>query len=135
MITLSEENRNALRNLGAEALYLFGSRAQGAEGPLSDYDFAALMTKGGEKRGGKTYDAIYDILSPLCPRTLDNDIIDIVFLRDAPLELKMHIVRYGKILLDENPRARAKFEEETTLLYCDFRPILDMFDKAILATL
>lgn len=135
MINLSEKNKNTLRDLGAEALYLFGSRVQGAEGPLSDYDFAVLMAKDGEKRGGKIYDAIYDVLSPLCPRTLENDIIDIVFLRDAPLELKMHVVRYGKLLLDENPRTRVKFEEETTLLYCDFRPILDMFDKAILVTL
>lgn len=135
MLNLSEKNKNNLRELGAEALYLFGSRAQGVEGPLSDYDFAVLMKKGGDKRGGKAYDAIYDILSPLCPRTLENDVIDIVFLRAAGLELKMHVVRYGKLLFDENPSARAKFEEETTLLYCDFRPILDMFDKAILATL
>ena len=135
MLILSKEHKNKLHDLGVEALYLFGSRAQGIDGPLSDYDFAVLTKKESDRRGWAIYDAIYDLLSPFCPRTQKNDVIDIVFLRHAPLELKMHIVRYGQVLFDENPRARAKFEEETTLLYCDFRPILDIFDKAILKTL
>lgn len=135
MITLSKTDQNNLLALGVQALYLFGSRAQGIEGPLSDYDFGVLMASEGHKRGGKVYDAIYDILSPLCPRTLENDIIDIVFVRDAPLELRFNIIRYGKVLFDENPRERGRFEDNTTMLYCDYRPILDMFDKAILASL
>lgn len=135
MITLSKTDQNNLRALDVQALYLFGSRAQGVEGPLSDYDFGVLMAEEGHKRGGKLYDAIYDILDPICPRTLENDIIDIVFVRDAPLELRFHIIRYGKVLFDENPRERGRFEDNTTMLYCDYRPILDMFDKAILATL
>lgn len=136
MLNFSKTDKDKLEDLGVQSLYLFGSRAQGAAGPLSDYDFAVLMDRAGHKRGDKTYDAIYDILSPLCPRTLRNDVIDIVFLRDAPLELKMHVIRRGKVIFDNAaPRARLKFEENTTLLYSDFRPILDMCDKAILAGL
>lgn len=135
MISLSKIDQDKLSALHVQALYLFGSRAQGVEGPLSDYDFGVLMADEGHKRGGKLYDAMYDILAPLCPRTLENDIIDIVFVRDAPLELRFHIIRYGKVLFDENPRERGRFEDITTMLYCDYRPILDMFDKAILATL
>lgn len=135
IITLSTTDQNKLTALGVQSLYLFGSRAQGVAGPLSDYDFGVLMKEEGHKRGGKLYDAIYDILSPLCPRTLENDIIDIVFVRDAPLELRMHIIRYGKVLFDAATRERVRFEDITTMLYCDYRPLLDMFDKAILATL
>src|SRR3989338_9508198 len=135
IITLSTTDQNKLTALGVQSLYLFGSRAQGVAGPLSDYDFGVLMQDEGHKCGGKVYDAIYDILSPLCPRTLKNDIIDIVFIRDAPLELRMHIVRYGKVLFDAATRERVRFEDITTMLYCDYRPLLDMFDKAILATL
>ncbi len=135
IVELSKTDQNKLTALGAQALYLFGSRAQGVEGPLSDYDFGVLMKEEGHKRGGKVYDAIYDILAPLCPRTLENDIIDIVFVRDATLELRFHIIRYGKVLFDDNPRERGRFEDNTTMLYCDYRPLLDMFDKAILATL
>ncbi len=135
MVKLSKTDKNKLAALGAQALYLFGSRAQGVEGPLSDYDFGILMAEEGNKRGGVLYDAIYDILSPLCPRTLENDVIDIVFVRDAPLELRFHIIRYSKVLFDATPRERGRFEDNTTMLYCDYRPLLDMFDKAILATL
>ena len=135
MITLSKTNQTNLHALGVQALYLFGSRAQGVEGPLSDYDFGVLMKEEGHKRGGKVYDAMYDILSPLCPRTLDNDVIDIVFIRDAPLELRFHIIRYGRVLFDAVPRERGRFEDNTTMLYCDYRPLLDMFDKAMLASL
>lgn len=135
MITLSKTDQKNLHALGVQALYLFGSRAQGVAGPFSDYDFGVLMAEEGHKRGGKLYDAIYDIISPLCPRTLENDVIDIVFVRDAPLELRFHIIRYGKVLFDANPRERGRFEDITTMLYCDYRPLLDMFDKAILATL
>lgn len=135
MITISKTDQNKLAALGVQSLYLFGSRAQGVEGPLSDYDFGVLMESEGHKRGGKIYDAMYDILAPLCPRTLDNDVIDIVFIRDAPLELCFHIIRYGQVLFDANPRGRGRFEDNTTMLYCDYRPLLDMFDKTILATL
>lgn len=135
VIKLSKTDKDKLTALQVQALYLFGSRAQGLEGPLSDYDFGVLMPREGHKRGGKLYDALYDIIAPLCPRTLENDIIDIVFVRDAPLELRFHIIRYGKMLFDANPRERGRFEDITTMLYCDYRPILDMFDKTILATL
>ena len=138
VIQLTQSSKRALQALGVSSLYLFGSRAQGKAGPLSDYDFAVLMKvnhdKSAHKRGGDVYDQLYDILSPFCPRTLQNDIIDIVFLDSAPLELRMHVVRYGQPIFDLNPQARLNFEEHTTLQYCDYRPLLNMFDQAILAS-
>jgi len=131
-ITFNREDTKQLRALGVEAVYLFGSRAVGRETPRSDFDFAVLMAKTGHRRGDEVYDKLYDLLSPHCPRTLDNDVIDIVFLRDAPLELQMHIIRYGRVLYDAAPRSRANFEARTTLLYADYRPLLDIFDDAIL---
>ncbi len=121
-----------LRKLGVVSLYLFGSRAQGVAGPRSDFDFAVLMGSAGHQRGDATYDALYDLLSPLCPRTLQNDVLDMVFLDDAGLELKTHVLRYGKVLFDADPRARLQFEEQTMLEYADYKPILDTFDRAIL---
>lgn len=129
------ETEVALRRLGVRSFYLFGSRALGKEGPRSDFDFAALMDHAGYRRGDATYDAMYDLLSPLCPRTLENDVIDIVFLNDAPLELKTHVVRYGKVLFDADPKARLCFEERTLKSRADFQPILEETDRAILASL
>lgn len=134
-LQLSQEIQHKLQALGVIALYLYGSRAQGYAGPLSDYDFAVLMDRMGNKRGGKIYDQVYDLLSPLCPRTLENDVIDIVFLNTIPLELRMHVIRYGQVLYDCQPNERLRFEERTTLEYCDFRPLLDVFDRTLLASL
>lgn len=132
---LPKNAKEELEKLSVFAMYLFGSRAIGAEHGRSDFDFAVLTRESGHKRGDALHDAIYDILSPLCKRTLKNDVIDIVFAAHAPLELRMHIIRYGKVLLDIDPKARFDFEEQTTNLYCDYRPILDMFDRAILDSL
>ncbi|MBI4212250.1 MAG: nucleotidyltransferase domain-containing protein, partial [Deltaproteobacteria bacterium] len=105
------------------------------EHPLSDYDYAVLAKDQGHKRGDDLYVHLYDIFSDISPRTLKNDVIDIVFLRDIGLELRFHVVQYGKVLFDADPSARLAFEQQTTLLYCDFRPILDKFDQAILEAL
>lgn len=131
----SAEDRSELASLGVQALYLFGSRAQGCAHALSDYDYAILMKDVGHYRGDDLYQRLYDILSSRSPRTQKNDVIDIVFLRDAGLELRFHVIRYGIVLFDADPTSRLNFESDTTLLYCDYRPILDMFDKAILEAL
>lgn len=133
-ISLSSKDTQRLLELGVVALYLFGSRAQGVENTRSDFDFAVFMDTDGHTRGDTTYDALYDILSPLCSRTLENDVLDIVFLNDAPLELRMHVLRYGKVMYSKDTRRQLYFEEKTVLEYCDFRPILDMVDATILAS-
>lgn len=127
--------KKRLRDLGVLSIYLFGSRAQGAEHALSDYDYAVLLKGSGHQKGDATYFALLDILSEISPRSLENDAIDIVFLKDAGLELRFHVIRYGKVLFDASPMQRLDFEAQTTLLYCDYRPILDRFDRAILEAL
>ena len=134
-IQLSPSGQEKLRALGVQSLYLFGSRAQGVPGVLSDYDFGLLMEKTGHQRGNLTYDQVYEILAPYCPRTKENDVIDIVFVRDITLELQFHIIQYGVVLFDTDPLARGRFEEDVMCKYCDYRPILDRFDQAILASL
>ena len=132
---LSPAQRKCLKDLGVVALYLFGSRAQGREGPLSDYDYAVLMNRKGHQRGSDLYFNLLEILDPASPRSYPNDIIDIIFLQDVGLELKFHVIRYGVVLFDDDPRFRLNFESETMLLYCDFRPLLNQFDQTILEAL
>jgi len=133
-ITFSEQEKTQLQSLGVVALYLFGSRAQGTDGPLSDFDFAVLMDRDGYARGGEAYQKLYDLLSPHCERTLQNDVIDIIFLRDVGLELRHHVVRYGRVIYDAEPLSRGRFEARTMTEYCDFRPLLKSIDRAILAS-
>ena len=100
--------------------------------PLCDYDYAVLLATKGHSRLDALYLKLYELLSEISPRNLKNDVLDIVFLRDAGLELRFHVIRYGVLLHDPDAKARQEFEERTTLLYCDYRPVLDLFDRTIL---
>jgi len=135
LLEFNREQIKTLSSLGVQAIYLFGSRAQGSHGPLSDFDFGILTEKSGHRRGDELYFKLLNLLGEICPRNLDNDIIDIVFLRDVGLELRLHVIRYGKVIFDKKPLSRLNFEDQTTLRYCDFRPHLDRFDQSILESL
>jgi predicted nucleotidyltransferase len=128
----THEALERLRGLDVVAIYLFGSRSQGVEHPLADYDYAVLTRGREHKRGGELYMQLYEILAEVSPRTLEQDVIDIVFLANAPLELRFHVIRYGKVLYDADPRERLEFEALTGLLYADYRPILDQMDESVL---
>lgn len=132
---LTTEQKKKLHSLNVQAVYLFGSRAMNVEHPLSDYDYAVLVKEAGHYRGDFLYQELYEIFSDISPRSLSNDVIDIVFLRDAGLELCFHVVRCGVVIDDNDPKARLDFEERVTLLYCDYRPLLDEFDKTIMEAL
>ena len=124
-----------LNKLKVQAVYLFGSRAQGKEGPLSDYDYAVLLKERGHSKGDTLYFKLYDLFCEVSPRTLKNDVLDIVFLRDANLEICFHIIRYGKVLYEKMSQVRLDFEIQTTLLYCDYKPLLEKHDQEILQSL
>lgn len=115
-----------LAKLGIATVYLFGSRAEGTAHDLSDYDFALVMEDyqqlPRERLFSDLYQKIYDILSPLCPRTYPNDIIDIIFLEQVPLELQSHIIRKGKVIMDTDPIARLNLEAMIMLRFADFAP-------------
>lgn len=137
-ITISPKIQQRLSDLGVAALYLFGSRAQDVAGPLSDYDFGVLLDdpRRVQHSSFALYNQLYDVLSELThPETLETDVIDIVFLDSprVPLELKFNIIRSGRILFASDERRRADAEEKIMEAYCDFRPLLNMFDQAVLA--
>ena len=136
-ITFSKIDLKKLKDIGINTIYLFGSRATGKETALSDYDFAILMknsqTVKPDKSTSTLYQKIYEILSDYCPRTIQNDVIDIVFLQSGvSLELQAHVVKYGKIIFEENPELRAKYEEQVMIRMADMKPILDEMDAAII---
>ncbi|OGQ44559.1 MAG: hypothetical protein A3H42_06175 [Deltaproteobacteria bacterium RIFCSPLOWO2_02_FULL_46_8] len=132
-ISLSGKQRQRLRDLGVVTLYLFGSRAQGVAGSLSDYDYGVLTSTKGHKSGDDLYMALYDFLSPISPRTLKNDVIDIVFLQSGvSLELQANVVEHGVVLFDDDPDLRAEYEAQVMMRMADIRPMLQGIDQAIL---
>jgi len=85
--------------------YLFGSRARGQAGPLSDMDIAVYLD-------GRIHQAEYRLkLMEKLAKCLKSDNLDLVVLNQAPPLLRHEIVKYGRLLKDDADR-RVPFEAE-----------------------
>ncbi|MCF8146544.1 MAG: nucleotidyltransferase domain-containing protein [Deltaproteobacteria bacterium] len=93
--------------------YLFGSKARGTGGPLSDIDIAIYLTEGpfSEKR--------IEILGDLID-ILRTDNIDLILLNTASESLRARVIRNRLILADNLPFTRHRFESQTMRAYMDF---------------
>lgn len=96
--------------------YLFGSRAGGAIGPLSDYDLGVLVER--------PSDELRHRLSHNVCRALDTDRVDLVLLNKAPVELAYAIIAQGRLLYQRSLAARVEFEARVLSRYGDYVPIL-----------
>lgn len=122
-----------LKKLNIGLVYLFGSRAEGMAGSSSDFDVGVVFTDPKIIRGNTTevYNALYDIFSDIFD--LSNfKTMDIVFLQRASLELRFDAISHGLVLFEISSDFRADFEERVEMLYRDFKPLLDGFNRAIL---
>lgn len=133
-ITLNNQEKIALEKIGVDALILFGSQAQNLAGPMSDFDFGALLHNNKDyflpDSKKLIYDVIYDMLSQKINKLVN---IDIVFLEQAPMELQNHVANCGVVLYQTNPFMFAQFREKVINQYTDFEPLRNIFHKAILA--
>jgi hypothetical protein len=117
---LEESIRDFLRRDGRITLaYLFGSRARGTSGPLSDFDVAVLLTPEAsrERASGELVDGLV--------RLLKSERVDLILLDRAPIPLRYQIVRDGKLLFSDDEKARERLVTETVMRYLDFQPIRD----------
>ncbi len=99
-------------------IYLFGSHVEGYIGPLSDYDFGVLLER---KNGTSEYRSL---LYSAFAKKLGTDLIDVILLKDAPVELAFHIISYGELLYESNVESRIEYESKVMGLYFDYLPIL-----------
>lgn len=131
--TISEVDKTKLHNLGVAALVLFGSETTGTAHAGSDLDFGVLLTEAGrQKRLYTRGDAFNDIYNFLQDRFVTSKEIDLVFLAEAPLELRYHVAQYGRLLFGVTPHVFPNFNAQTILLYADFEPYRKIFNYAIL---
>lgn len=92
-----------LRACGAEFAYLHGSQVSGNARADSDFDVAAYFA------------------NPV-PASFEVDVapvIDLLVLNDAPLEIAGRIALDGKLLFDDNPVDRVRWESQTRKVYSD----------------
>lgn len=99
-----------------ELAYLFGSMARGEAGPLSDYDFAVLAHDGGPQE----YYRLLHELSIL----MGGAKVDVVMLKEAPVELRYRAIKEGILLYQKDRYTRVEFEGDTLSRYFDFLPVL-----------
>lgn len=94
--------------------YLFGSMASGRPGPMSDVDIAVHLDQ-----TAVNPDAKLEILGKLMD-IFETDRIDLVVLNQASLPLKMNVIRGRRVIVDNLPFERHRFESKTMREYFDF---------------
>lgn len=107
----------ALRSAGARFAYLHGSRATGTARPDSDVDVGAHF-------GGRA------------PRSWDVGVpegVDLVVLDDAPLYLAGRIALRGRLIFDDDPLERVRWEADTRVRYLDELPLIQESAREYLA--
>jgi hypothetical protein len=96
--------------------YLFGGLARGEHRPLSDVDIAVYLSD------NVAADVKLDILGKLID-ILGTDEIDLVVLNTASPSLAMNVLRNKRMLADNDPAKRHRFESLSFRKYFDFFPV------------
>lgn len=111
------------------AAYLFGSTAREESGPLSDVDVAVLFdeTIGPEAQLGAAAQ-LHSSLERISPQP-----VQIVILNDASPLLKHHVLRDGLVLVGQQAPKRVAFEASALCEYLDIAPMIERYDRALIA--
>jgi hypothetical protein len=96
--------------------YLFGSRARGDAGRLSDIDIAVFLDPGLD-----LFTCRLQLMEQLAV-TLHSDRFDLVVLNDAPTTLRYEVIRDGRVLKEDKP-LRVDFETGVLRSYLDTAPL------------
>jgi predicted nucleotidyltransferase len=105
--------------------YLFGSRAGGKIGPISDYDIAVLFSKA--PLPNLRYELEYKL-----KKALMTDRVDLVVLNYAPIELRYAVIASGTVVYEISFAVCVEYEALTLSLYGDYLPILRQQRQEIL---
>jgi predicted nucleotidyltransferase len=117
---IADHVRAAFASLdGIAAVYLFGSVARGTAGADSDVDLGVLY----DVQPAPTLDAgPFDLEGDL-ERRLGRP-VQVVVLNSAPVDLRIRVLREGRLLADRHRSARIRFEVNTRNEFFDLEPIL-----------
>ena len=105
-LDVPEGSVEALRAAGARSAFVHGSRASGDSRPDSDWDVAAWWEA-----------------DP--PASFDVDVpagVDLLVLNGAPLELAGRVAVHGRLLFEDDPAARVRWQATTRKIYFDELP-------------
>lgn len=112
-----EATAAALRRQGARFAFVHGSRVDGGGTPGSDLDVGAWW--------GANPPASWDLDLPTG--------VDVLVLDEAPLELAGRVALHGRLLFDDDPPARVRWQAQTRLLYLDEQDRQGELDRVFLS--
>lgn len=102
--------------------YLFGSRASGKSGSMSDVDIAILLKSNAPT--GRELLHEEDYLSYRIAKALGVKEVDLIDLNNQGLTFVHNVLRTGKLIYDADPHFRIRFITRIISEYCDFEPTL-----------
>jgi len=105
------------KKIRIDLAYLFGSRASGRAGPVSDFDIAVLYAE--SQSTIMRYELARDLKS-----ILKTDALDLVVLNNSPIELRYAVIASGIVVYQVNVKTRVEYEALTLSLYGDYLPVL-----------
>jgi predicted nucleotidyltransferase len=107
-------------------VYVFGSRAQGDPGPMSDLDLAVLLTRTAPVA------ALRAELAHEFSAFSNGFPVDLIILNHASIELAFSVVSQGKVLFERSLAERVEYEADVLSRYGDYLPFLRAQRKDIL---
>jgi uncharacterized protein len=111
------------------AVYLFGSLATETATSLSDVDIAVLFDRRVEPEEFRRLEG--ELFFELSKR-LHTDEIDLVILNVAPLSIRYGVLQGRQLIYYSDQHQVIDFENETILVYLDFKPYREELNREFL---
>jgi hypothetical protein len=111
------------------ALYSFGGAAKNELKPLSDLDYAILLSGQLSKR--QRFEKHLELIG-IFNNVFRTDEIDLIILNDVPLRFCFMILKTGKLLYFINKDDLVDLRDQVLKYYLDFKYFRDSFDKVFL---
>jgi len=107
-----------------QAVYVFGSHAEGRANKCSDLDLAVVSSPGAEARTKRL-----DLLTDLADAGFDN--VDLVFLGRDNTVLEHEAVRLNQLVFSRAGFDRGSYFSKVVRMYLDFVPLLRVQHSAL----
>lgn len=111
---------------GLSLAYLFGSQVDESTGPLSDIDLGIVLEE------VKTVFEVQSLLTHQLMVELKPVPVDVIHLRDAPIEMAYAVIAKGICVFQRDTLTRVEFEAEIMSRYGDYLPVLRAHRQSIL---
>jgi uncharacterized protein len=133
--------KEQLRDIGVDIVYVFGSQIDKTANDFSDVDFGIVLKtpKILERDFLKIYGDIFEILSEILPKEylrrrleMHAHEFDLVFLQQANPRMKFQAAENGRVIYKSSLKSVADFHEKAILEYFDFKYFEKIYNDAFM---